>query len=131
MDLYTREVIGWNISRYHNKELVTGALINAEERTNSKPIYLHSDQGSEYESGDYTALAENQGIIISMSKKSSPWENPFQESFYSQYKVDLGHTDRFETLGELIEAIHLTIHWYEGQKLFNGFRLRRETDSGM
>ena len=40
-----------------------------------------------------------------MSAKSSPWENAYQESFYSQFKVDLGRTDRFNELGELIEAI--------------------------
>ena len=67
--------------------------------------YLHSDQGSEYDSQKYTTLAEGLGIKISMSAKSSPWENAYQESFYSQFKVDLGRTDRFNELGELIEAI--------------------------
>ena len=33
MDLYTREILGWNISRYHNKDLVLGALLDAIKRT--------------------------------------------------------------------------------------------------
>jgi len=123
MDLYTREIIGWNVSRYHNKELVSGALIHALNNTNSKPIYIHSDQGSEYESGDYIRLVESQGIIISMSKKSSPWENAYQESFYSQYKVDLGHTDRFEILGELIEAIYHTIYEYNNNRIHTSLKM--------
>jgi len=40
-----------------------------------------------------------------MSRKSSPWENGYQESFYSQFKVDLGDPSRFESLGELIAEI--------------------------
>ena len=67
-----------------------------------------------------------------MSKKASPWENGFQESFYSQYKVDLGEVNRFETIGELIEAIHKTVY-YLLQRLTikqtkNPFYLKREID---
>jgi len=110
MDLYTREIIGWNISRYHTKELVLGAFLDAMERTKTVPVYLHSDQGSEYDSAEYITLVKRYHIIISNSRKSHPWENGYLESFYSNFKVDLGDVDRFEELGELIEAIHNTIH---------------------
>ena len=96
--------MGFNVSRFHNSELVLGALEDAVSKTILLG-YLHSDQGSEYDSQKYTTLAEGLGIKISMSAKSSPWENAYQESFYSQFKVDLGRTDRFNELGELIEAI--------------------------
>ena len=49
IDLFTREVVGWNVTRFHNQELVLGALEHA--LSNPKrgiPVYLHSDQGSEY-----------------------------------------------------------------------------------
>jgi len=44
-----------------------------------------------------------------MSEKGSPWENGYQESFYSHFKVDLGDTKRFETLGELVYEIYQNI----------------------
>jgi len=116
IDIYTREIVGWNISRFHNKYLVLGALKDALQKTNSLPIYLHSDQGSEYDSEDYTKYAENIGIQISMSKKSSPWENGFQESYYSNFKVDLKDPESFDTLGELIEAINQTIFYYNTER---------------
>ena len=113
MDLYTREIVGWNISRYHNSELVLGALEDAVRRTAMTPMYLHSDQGSEYDSQDYQALVEKLHIVLSMRiDKGSPWQNGFQESFYSGFKLDLGQTDQFEHLGELVEAIHATIAYY-------------------
>lgn len=123
MDLFTREIIGWNVSRFHNKELVIGALLDAFRRTKSQPIYIHSDQGSEYESDSHIAILSNRGIIISMSKKSSPWENGFQESFYSEFKVDLGRTDQFGQLGELVEAIHLTIHEYNTDRIHTSLKM--------
>lgn len=123
MDLYTREIIGWNISANHDTALVLGCLIDALERTGATPVYLHSDQGSEYESAAYTGFAEKLRILISMSAKASPWENGFQESFYSQFKVDLGEVKRFETLGELIEAIGKTMHYYNTKRYHTSLKM--------
>ena len=90
MDPYTREIVGLNISFCHNNQLVIGALRHAIKRIGKTPVIIHSDQGSEYDSDDFIRLVTLYGIKISMSKKQSPWENPFQESFYSQFKVNLG-----------------------------------------
>lgn len=124
MDIYTREVVGWNISRFHNQELVLGALEQAlSHPQHSIPRYLHSDQGNEYDSQAYTAVAGDLGIKISMSRKQSPWENPYQESFYSQFKLDLGDPNRFETLGEIIEAIHQTMYYYNHKRIHTSLKM--------
>ena len=118
MDVFTREAIGWHISRYHNKALVIAALTDAMKRTGGKaPHYIHSDQGSEYDAQDYMTIANAYGSIISMSNKHSPWQNAFQESFYSHFKVDLGDPERFVTLPELIEAIHHQITEYNTDRI--------------
>lgn len=123
MDVFTREIIGWNIARWHNKYLVLGALEQALTKTRASPKYLHSDQGSEYESQEYVTKAQSQGMTVSMSQKGSPWQNGYQESFYSHFKVDLGQTDRFEHLGELIEAIHLTINNYNRKRIHTTLKM--------
>lgn len=123
IDIYTREIIGWNISRYHNKYLVLGALKDALQKTKTQPKYLHSDQGSEYDSDEYTNYAEENNIQISMSKKSSPWENGFQESYYSNFKIDLQDPDSFDTLGELVEAINHTIYYYNHKRIHSELKM--------
>ncbi len=123
MDLYTRQIVGWHVSRYHDRFLVIAALTNALAKTQTKPIYHHSDQGSEYDSADYLAILKQNNTQISMSQKSSPWENGFQESFYSQFKVDLGHIDRFDTLGELIEAINQQIYYYNHKRIHTTLKM--------
>ena len=50
--------------------------------------------------------------MISRSAKSSPWENGYQESFYSQFKVDLGDPERFKSVGELVYEIYHLIWEY-------------------
>lgn len=123
IDVFTREIIGWNISKYHHKQLVLDALNMAFKTTNKTPVYHHSDQGSEYESIEYINELKTRGIIISMSAKAHPWENPFQESFYSQFKVDFGRTDRFETLGELMEAVCLTVYYYNNKRIHTKLKM--------
>ena len=117
IDRFTREVLGWNVSLHRNQALTIGALTQALKRSGfSLPEFLHSDQGTPYDALAYLSLAENLGIIISMSHKASPWENPHQESYYSHFKLDLGDPELFATLGELIEAIYQTIDYYNQRR---------------
>lgn len=123
MDLFTREIIGWSVSVRHDRFLVLEALNMALSRTTKLPLFYHSDQGSEYDSIDCIEILQENNITVSMSTKGSPWENGFQESFYSQFKVDLGWPDQFETLGELIEAIHLQINYYNKNRIHTSLKM--------
>jgi len=117
MDLFTREIVGWSISARHTTDFVLEALLDAV-KTSGKPVIAHTDQGSEYNSQDYTNFLENLGIKVSMSAKASPWENAHQESFYDNFKTDLGlEFERFETIGEFVEAIHQTINYYNNERI--------------
>lgn len=116
MDMYTREIIGMAISRFHNQNLVMEAFMDAERKTRAHPLYLHSDQGAEYTSDDYKTYIKSKKVILSFADKASPWQNGFQESFYGRFKVDLGHMEQFETLGELIEAIYQTMYYYNNKR---------------
>ena len=126
IDLYTREVIGWNISVNHDKELVMGAFRDALKKTGTNPIYFHCDQGSEYDSLDFISLVELSGVKLSMSTKASPWENGFQESYYSNFKLELGNPNRFNDLGELIEAIAQTIYYYNHKRIHTKLKMPPE-----
>ena len=116
MELKSREIIGVNISRFHNKVLVLGAFEEAITKF-KRPDILHSDQGTEYDSEKYLKLVEKLGIKISMSAKGSPWQNGYQESFYSNYKLELGQVNRFETVGELIEEIYKQLAYYNNSRM--------------
>lgn len=117
MDLFTREIIGWAVGETHDRFLCISALEMALARTGTIPTYHHSDQGSEYDSADYIGILTDNQTTISMSRKGHPWENGFQESFYSGFKIDLGRPDQFDSLGELIEAIYLQINYYNTSRI--------------
>ena len=52
-----------------------------------------------------------------MSQAGCPWENGYQESFYSQFKIDLGDPDRFSNLGKLVYNIYRTIYIYNNYRI--------------
>jgi len=117
IDLFTRELLGVAISRFHDRNLVMEALIEAIKKRGTAPLYLHSDQGSEYLSHDYIYLTETHHIQISLSDKGSPWQNGSQESFFSQFKLDFGEFNRYDGLGELVEAIYQHVDYYNNRRI--------------
>lgn len=129
LDRFTREVVGFVVSRYHNKELVLEAFKTALQQTGAVPTWFHSDQGSEYDSTEYKNYLETLGAQISMSDKASPWQNGHKESFYSHYKfeLDLKNADQFGSVGELIEAIYLQIHYYNESRIHTALKMSPKT----
>lgn len=116
IDLFTREVVGISIKTNHSSMLVSEALLNALQN-NPPPAIIHSDQGSEYKSKLFRSVLGDFKILQSMSKKGSPWQNGYQESFYGNWKVDVGDVNRFKTLGELTAEIYKSIYYYNNLRI--------------
>ncbi len=108
IDLYSRRVLGAGVSYAHNTTLVLSALGNAL-LANPRPAIFHSDNGVEYNAKAFRSFLTDLGIAISRSKKASPWENGYQESFYSHFKIELGDPNRFHVLGELVADVYRQI----------------------
>lgn len=122
MDVHDRRVVGWSLLTTHAVQLPLLALMDAVEK-HGRPKVLHSDQGSEYKSKIYTSFAVSLGVQPSMSHKGSPWENGFQEAFYSQFKIDLGDPNRYKTLGELAVAIYLQLYYYNHKRIHSSLKM--------
>jgi len=122
LDIFTREIVGFSVMMNHGVSLVMNALLMAV-MTYGRAEILHSDQGSEYTSKVYVDLAKALGIKLSMSKKASPWENGYQESWYDKCKIDLGDLNRFESLGEVVAAIYQHIHYYNTSRIHTALHM--------
>jgi putative transposase len=123
IDVHTREILGWHIANHHTTSLIVEAFRDAGRRSRASPTYFHSDQGSEYVSGAYESLLQSFGVQISHSRKSSPWQNGYQESFYNNFKLELGNLKRFTHVGELIEAVHQQIPYYNNRRIHTALRM--------
>ena len=122
MDLYTRRIVGVAVYTTHAVQLVLSALMNALH-TNPRPLIFHSDNGSEYNAEVFIEALTTVGILISRSAPGCPWENGYQESFHSQFKVDFGDPARFKTLGELVYEIYQTIYTYNHTRIHSALKM--------
>ncbi len=122
IDLYTREILGLSISMHKGAQLTLAALGNAL-LSHPRPTIFHSDNGSEYNAGVFLSALEEIGTSISRSKPGCPWENGYQESFYNQFKIDLGDSNRFRTFGELIAEIYAAIWAYNHTRIHSALRM--------
>lgn len=122
MDLFTREVVGMAVQSNHSVSLVLQALFSAVEH-HARPTIFHSDNGREYGACVFTRALTELGIFISRSAKSSPWENGYQEAFYSQFKIDLGDPARFKTLGELVYEIYRLVWDYNHRRIHSVLKM--------
>lgn len=123
LDSFTREVVGWSISRFMDATLPLAALNNAlTARCPASGLLHRSDQGVQYASRMYVDRLRSMGVIPSMSRKSNLYDNARMESFYKILKseeVDLQdylgpddaqqHLDRF--IGDLYnrERLHSSL----------------------
>jgi len=123
IDSYTGEVIGAAISSRHNRFLVKSAALDAIKKRGLLPQYFHTDQGSEYQSEEHADFLSRLGVVVSMSRKGSPWENGGQESFFSHYKLELGNVNRFESEGELIANIYNQIYYFNNVRIKTKLRM--------
>lgn len=123
IDVHTREALGWHLANHHTTNLIMEAWKDAMRRTGNAPTYFHSDQGSEYVSGAYESLLATCGTQISHARKSSPWQNGHQESFYNNFKLELGSISHFHDVSELIEAIAQQIAYYNHRRIHLALRM--------
>lgn len=116
LDLKTRRVVGWRLGTRHSSELTLAALQDALAKYPA-PTILHSDQGTEYLSYKNQLVCDQYEITLSCSKRASPWQNGFMERFFGSFKPELGRLTNYQDLGQLHEAIALTVHYYNNDRI--------------
>jgi transposase InsO family protein len=119
LDAYSRRVIGWALDRTLEDELTLSALRMALSRRAVGPgLVHHSDRGSQYASGDYTGLLQENGVQISMSRKGNPWDNAACESFMKTLKYEEVNRNEYRDLAETRREIGTFL-----DKIYNHRRL--------
>ncbi len=89
IDLYSRCVVGWGLSRSLERHSVIRALNKAiMRRRPGKGLMIHSDRGIQYAGSDFRKCLKKYGFIQSMGRKGDCWDNAVAESFFHTLKVD-------------------------------------------
>jgi len=118
LDLYSRRIVGWAISKRIDSDLCLAALRMALDTRPTRECIHHSDRGSQYASTDYVELLREHGFEISMSAKGNPYDNAYIESFYKTLQYEEVHLWNYETYDDVIERLPFFI-----EEVYNRKRL--------
>lgn len=76
LDLYSRRVVGWAVGQRLTVNLTEQALTMAlANRAPTAGLLHHSDRGRQYAATSYQRLLDAYGLIPSMSRKGTCWDN--------------------------------------------------------
>lgn len=113
MDVFTRAIRGWCLSRSLDQALTLTALEGA--LATHVPDIHHSDQGVQYAADAYIELLKVQGIQISMAAVGKSAENGYAERVIRTIKEEEVHlseyysfADAAQQVGHFIEDVYLT-----------------------
>ena len=106
IDVYTRKVIGWAISRELSHKFCLEALkIALTNRGNPKGVVHHSDRGVQYCCEDYIGFLLEKGFKISMSRLATPEDNAYIESFFKTLKKEEVYFKDYKTMNDVIKNL--------------------------
>ena len=96
MDVFTRMIRGWQVSRHLTQPLTLRPLQHA--LTQSVPEIHHSDQGVQYLSTVYISTLIRHGIDISLAHRGRPWDNGYAERLIRTLKEEEVYLNEYDDI---------------------------------
>ena len=135
LDVYSRRVVGWSVSRQLDSRFAQQALESAlKGRRPTAGLIHHSDRGVQYACRDYVQRLEKRGIVISMSRPGNPYDNAWAESFMKTLKTEEVDGQRYRNFDEASASIGCFIEdIYNQERLHSalGYQSPVEFEVGM
>ena len=127
IDLYDRSVVASITDRHITSDLAIRTLQKALEsqKSISKDIILHSDQGSQYTSKAFTEFCEKKRITQSMSKAGYPYDNAPMERYFNTLKneeIYLHHYHEEQELYDVVQDFAYVKYNHVRPHAYNGYR---------
>jgi putative transposase len=98
LDVCCRRVVGWSMATHLRTEIVVDALQMAIARRKPAPgLVHHSDRGVQYTSLSFSKRLEDEGLLPSMGRVGSAYDNALAESFLATLKTELLYRNTWPT----------------------------------
>lgn len=120
IDVYSRFIVGWRVSRHMRTDFVLDALeqaLHARQPAAHRLIH-HSDRGSQYLSIRYGERLREAGIEPSVGNVGDSYDNAMAETINGLYKAELVHKQGPWKTVEALEWETLNwVTWFNQQRL--------------
>jgi len=106
IDVFSRRVVGWALSKRIDHELTLAALAMAITLRNPPADLIHhSDRGVQYACTEYIAELIRNEIMPSMSAVGNPYDNAYAESFMKTLKNEEVYLEDYEDFTDVVERV--------------------------
>ena len=113
LDLYSRRIISWRVSRHMSTNLVTATFKAAFQRRNRPDnLTFHSDRGKQYTSKTFVELLQKCGAKQSFSATGKPLDNAVAESFFSTFKREEAYRREYTSEQHFRKSVEGYIQFY-------------------
>ncbi|VVH59193.1 Mobile element protein [uncultured Gammaproteobacteria bacterium] len=119
LDLASRQVVGWSLSKHPNAQLAQDAMNNAiaRHKPNTSNLMFHSDQGTQYSSKAFIDYCNQNNIAQSMSRKGNCWNNAVMERFFRSLKTERLNYQSFANHYEVVQNVESYIYFYNYKRI--------------
>ncbi|UUY08362.1 IS3 family transposase [Pseudomonas sp. J452] len=122
LDLFSRQVIGWSMKPQMTSDLAIDALLMAVWRRKPKQeVMIHSDQGSQFSSGDWQSFLKANNLLGSMSRRRNCHDNAVAESFFQLLKRERIRRKIYSTRQDARADVFDYIEMFYNPKRRHGF----------
>lgn len=99
LDCHTKQVVGYAMADHLRTSLVTDAVRMAAENICIKPgvTIFHSDRGCQYTSQEFAEFTNELGLLRSLGRTGTCYDNAWAESFNGTIKVERIHRTAYPT----------------------------------
>lgn len=89
LDLFSRKIISYKISKKNSTQLITSTFRKAWELRSPKAgLLFHSDRGTQYTSHRFQQMLHDYAVVQSFSNSGRPHDNAVAESFFASLKKE-------------------------------------------
>ena len=113
LDLFSRKVVGYRVSRNASTNLVTSTFRAAfRERGDPSGLTFHSDRGKQYTSTTFTELLQKCGVKQSFSATARPHDNAVAEAFFASFKKEEAYRREYTSEQSYRKSVDQYIQFY-------------------
>jgi len=111
-DIWTKEVVGWEIHDREDVELASDLFKKLRERRNLRGIKLHSDNGNPMKGATMIMTLYTLGVLPSFSRPRVSNDNPYIESLFKTLKYTAGYPGQFKDIFHARAWMADFVNWY-------------------
>jgi putative transposase len=120
IDVYSRRVVGWQLTSHMRASLVCDALkmaVCTRPRGADVQLVHHSDRGSQYTSIDFAQVLDDFDVLQSVGSVGDAYDNALAESFVDTIKTELIADRVWRTRSQLELAVVEYLGWFNHDRL--------------